>query len=112
MSESEQFMKNFIEFTLKLKRHQFQSALNKQTNEQKNSKQQVERQPDLGHFIQDEFVGRQDREMLDYYLNTKCNKTSLEFHIILPSQFLLECMFLAILDFNGKSCHITSFFYN
>lgn len=102
-------MINFVRYTVVLERILFRNILIKQTNEQKK-----ERQLNLEQIIQNVCISRTDKnekETLENYLNSKLARTNQERHIVLPKQFLIECIFLSILDLDGKlNTFIWSFF--
>jgi hypothetical protein len=98
-------MKNFIKYTINLKRIQFRNVLVSQNNDKK-KQTQIERQLNLEQIIQNVCTSRSDNNLLDFFLNKLPRENIQEFHIVLSSQFIVECSFLAILDLEGTDASL------
>ena len=94
-------MKNFIKYTINLKRIQFRNVLVTQNNDKKKLVQK-ERQLNLEQIIQNVCTSRSENKTLDSFLNKTSRENIQELHILLPSHFIIECSFLAILDLDGN----------
>ncbi len=97
--ESQQFIKDFVKYGAYIKRTVLSTKINLQIESQKCL--------ELEHYMEqlvnniNEYQYTSDLLSTDMNNNTK-PKCQPEKSIALPIQFLLECVFLAILDSNGE----------
>lgn len=103
MRESHDFMKNFIRFSVNSKKVYLKNLIINQLNE---DKEQQRRQ--INSTESRLILNNCKEQVLNGFLNSQSQGESIQkrdFHskdLIIDPQFIIECIFLAILDLDGK----------
>jgi hypothetical protein len=105
--EGQQFIKSFVKYCVNFKRITLRNSILKQENEQKKQSQLIQSNQVPLSFLEPNCVDTKTIYLESNKINQINSKFSLsnadqqELTINLPVQFLIEIVFLAILDFDG-----------
>jgi hypothetical protein len=103
LRESHDFMKKFIRFSVNSKKVFLKNLIINQLNEDKE-----QQRPEINSAESQSIVNDGKEQLLNGPLNSQSQDESFhkrDFHskdLIIDPQFIIECIFLAILDLDGK----------